>query len=312
MTQEERTNIKVGITVLVAIAVLLAGIGWAKHWYFGAPEQTVRATFPTAAGLERGDPVTVNGVKLGSVQEIELRRSDVVVTMAFPEPIDVRSDATASLAMLELVGGKKIELHPGNSPALLAKNAIIPGSNAGDIGTIVAMITSLSNTLTSITGRADTLFGSMNGILAGDTLKEKLNRTLSAAQGTLADVDRAAAHASTLFSEDGPMLGRTLEAADSALRVLSSTVGENRAGLRVFIDSGIRAVADARRSLARLDTMISGGAEHKTFLYRLTRDESFAMRLDSALESLTKLSEQIRLQGIDANVRFFQSSKPAK
>ncbi|MFI5201657.1 MAG: MlaD family protein [Candidatus Kapaibacterium sp.] len=312
MTKEERTDIRVGVTVLIGIALLLAGIAWAKHWHIGAPEETHRAVFPTAAGLELGDPVDVNGVKLGTVKEIQLQPEDVIVTMEFPSHVDFRSDAAASIYMLELMGGKKIEIRPGTSPEPLAATAIIPGNNWGDIGSLVAMVTSLSTVLTSITGKTDTLFTSLNGMLQGDTLKTKLNRTLDKASGALSNVDLAATRAAALLSEDGPAIGQVLHQADSALTVLSTMERENRVGLRVFIDSGGRAIADARRSLARLDSLLAGGMQHNTLLYRLTKDEGFATRVDSALESLTKLSEQLRLQGLDANIRFWNSSKPVK
>ncbi len=312
MTKEERTDIRVGVTVLIGIAMLLAGIAWAKHWHIGAKEETHRAIFPSAAGLERGDPVDVNGIKLGTVQAIKLQRTDVIVTMAFPNHVDLRSDATATIAMLELVGGKKIELKPGVAPSPFPANGIIPGTNAGDISSIVAMITSLSSTLTSITGKTDTLFTSLDDILRGDTLKARINQTLDNANGALSHVDIAATRASSLLSKNGPVIGAMLTEADSAMTAFSSIERENRVGLRVFIDSGGRAVADARRSLARIDSLLTGSMRKNTLLYRLTQDDRFAARVDSALESLTKLSEQIRLQGVDANVRFWNSSKPVK
>ena len=298
--------------MLVGIVLLLAGIAWAKHWHIGAPEETHRAIFPSASGLELGDPVDVNGVQLGTVRNIELQPADVIVTMAFPSHVDLRSNATASIFMLELMGGKKIEIRPGTSREPLAANAIISGNNWGDIGSLVAMVTSLSTVLTSITGKTDTLFTSLNGMLQGDTLKTKLNRTLDEASGALSHVDMAATRAAALLSADGPAIGQTLAEADSALTVLSTMARENRVGLRVFIDSGGRAVADARRSLGRLDSLLAGGMRNKTLLYRLTQDDGFAIRVDSALESITKLSEQLRKQGLDANIRFWNSSKPAK
>jgi hypothetical protein len=87
----------------------------------------------------------------------------------------------------------------------------------------------------------------------------------------------------------------------------------------MFIDSSARAVSEARNSLtratsvaARLDSLLLAGSKENTLLYRLVRDEHFGARLDSAILSLTRLSEQIRLQGVDANVRFFNSSTPGK
>ena len=309
MTKEEKTDIRVGATVLIAIALLLFGIGWAKQWHPGAEKETVRAVFPTAAGLEPGDPVMVNGVKHGTVHDLLVRQADVVVTLDLDTHVGLRRDANASIAMLELMGGKKVELRPGSSPDPLPPGSLIPGGYSGDISSMVAMVTSLSSTLESIVGKTDTLFTSLNNVLNGDGFKDKLNNTLDAAQSTLGDVDVAAKRASSAISQNGPELARTLEAADSAMRYVSAALAENRAGIRVFIDSGARAVADARLSLRRLDSLLVSSGKQSSLLYRLTRDESFGSRVDSALESLTKLAEQIRLQGIDANVRFFSSSK---
>ena len=310
MTKEEKTDIRVGATVLLAIAILLFGIAWAKQWQPGAKNLTVRAVFPTAGGLEPGDPVMVNGVKHGTVKDLQVRQSDVIVTLSLDQRIDLRRDATASIAMLELMSGKKVELHPGSLPESLPPGALIPGIYSGDISSMVAMLTSLSSTLESVIGKTDTLFTSLNGVMSGNGLRDKLNGTLDAAEVTFGRVDAAANRASALLDENGPALARTLRSADSAMRYLSSALTENRAGIRVFIDSGGRAIEDARLSLRRLDSMLSNGGKENSLLYRLTRDQGFAARVDSALESLMKLSEQIRLQGIDANIRFFNSSKP--
>jgi phospholipid/cholesterol/gamma-HCH transport system substrate-binding protein len=315
VTNEERTDIKVGLTVLVGIALLLAGIGWAKGWNTSNHEEKHRAVFTDVGGLKLGDPVTINGVERGTVREIDARDSDVarhsgvLVTMVFPEHVDLRSDASASISMLELMSGKKIELKAGISPQPLDSNAIIPGKFAGDIGSMVAMITSLSGSIESITGKADTLFASLNNLMQGDSLKTKLDRTLDKASGALTHVDDAATRASALLAENGAAITRTINEADSALRTLSAIAGENRAGLRVLIDSGGRAIADARAAMARIDSLLASADRKNTLLYRLTKDEGFAMRLDSTVTSILKLSESLRLQGLDANIRFWSSSK---
>ncbi len=309
MTKEEKTDIKVGVTVLLGTAVLLFGIGWAKSWTLGAKEQTARAIFATAGGLQPGDPVTVNGVKWGTVQDIKLEQADVIVTMAFTKHVDLRRDATASIAMLELI--------PGHASTPLPDSALIPGIYSGDISSLVAMLTMLSGTLGELTGKADTLFTSLNSLLQGDTMKSKIGRTLDAANATLAKLGITADHANTMLVEDGPGLKRTIEQADAATRDLSQALAENRPGIRMFIDSGGRAVAEGRAMLAKanalamkLDSMIAGGGKQGTLFYKLMKDPDFSTRIDNLATSVTKLAEQLRLQGLDANIRFWNSTKP--
>jgi phospholipid/cholesterol/gamma-HCH transport system substrate-binding protein len=312
VTNEERTDIKVGITVLAGIALLLFGIGWAKGWNTAGHEIRYQAAFQNAGGLELGDPVTLKGVKRGIVRKVEARQSDVLVTMGFSEKLDLHEDASASISMLELMTGKKVELHPGTSPKPLPPNAIIPGVFAGDISSLVEMVTSLSGSLESISKKADTMFTSINGIMDNDSLKHKINRTLDEASTTMRDINGTANRASTFMDQNGPLLAQTLTEGDSTLQILNSIARENRAGLRVLVDSGGQAVADARHSLARLDSMLASSERKNSLLYKLVHDDGFAVRLDSVVISLTKLSEQLRLQGLDANIRFWNSSKPVK
>jgi phospholipid/cholesterol/gamma-HCH transport system substrate-binding protein len=315
--QERRSNIKVGLTVIAALVLLLLGIAWAKGWGFRGGAFTAKVVFATTGGLEVGDPVTINGVKKGSVEEIELLSNDVLVTLAFRSKIDLRKDARASITMLELMGGKKVDLLTGSSREKLPSGAAIPGFFAGDISSVIASVNSLAATMGSISADADTLFTSLNGLLTPDT-RQDLKLAIRDARSTLGSIQSAAVRLNSLAATNGPLLNSTLTATGHAVAAFSDVVGENRVGIRTFIDSTNQAVSEARVSLARatavaarLDSLFAGNSKN-ALLSRLLRDDNFAARLDSALTSLTKLSEQIRLQGVDANIRFFNSSSPAK
>ncbi|MDP4198416.1 MAG: MlaD family protein [Bacteroidota bacterium] len=312
MTKEERTDIKVGATVLVAIALLLFGILWAKGWHFGPNEVVVRAIFPTAGGIEKGDPVMVSGIKRGLVREVLLRDTGVMVTMGFDPPVDLRRDASAKISMLELMSGKKVEIDPGVASERLPAGAIMYGVYSGDVSTLVAMVNSLSATLQSVTVKADTLFTSLNSVFRGDSMKTQLS-------AVLVSVDQAAKRATAMLAENGTAIRHTFSQADTVTRDLSAMLSENRAGLKTLIDTGSMAVGEARTALirasnlaVRFDSLLASANKPNTMLYRLTKDEQFATRLDSTVSSLLKLMEQLRLQGLDANIRFFNSAKPGK
>jgi phospholipid/cholesterol/gamma-HCH transport system substrate-binding protein len=309
VTNEQRTDVKVGITVFAAISLLLFGILWAKHVTFGPADQIVKAHFISAGGLETGSPVLVNGVRRGSVSTVELANDGVIVSMAMDKPVDLRRDASATITMLELMGGKKVEINPGLASGHLAANAVLPGLNSGDIGTIVATITALSGTLESITGKTDTLFASMNSLLSGDTLKRQLSVTLST-------LTRTANQASSLIAQNGPAIKKTFEQSEIATRELAGSLQENRTGIKTLVDSGGAAVRDARQAMLRInqlsmrfDSLLSGATQEHTMFYALMKDKEFSGRIDSAFNSLFRLTEQMRKEGIDANIRFFSSTK---
>ena len=183
----------------------------------------------------------MSGLKRGTVKTVAASGTGAIVSMKLDEPADLRADATASISMLELMSGKKVEIWPGISQDRLPQGAMLHGTYSGDISTLVALLTSLSGTFSSISGQADTLLTSLNAIIHDDSLKSKFNKTITLADGTLTDVDAAASRAAKLLSENGPAITKTLADADSALHTLSSDHWENRAGIRVLIDSGGRA-----------------------------------------------------------------------
>lgn len=312
MTKEKKTDVKVGITVFIGVSLLLFGILWAKGLHLKPSAQVIKASFTNVGGLETGSPVHVNGVRRGTVSAVDLRNGGVIVTMEMDQAIDLRKDASATITMLELMGGKKVDITPGLRPEQWADGAPLPGLNAGDVGTLVAMVTSLSTTLESITGKADTLFASLNSMLVGDTLKRQLSQTLTS-------VTRTADQASTLLAQNGPSIRKTFEQSEVLTRELTGTLQENRAGLHTLVDSGGGAIREARVAMGRinlltmrLDSLLTSSMADNTMLHTLMKDKEFSGRIDSAFNSLYKLTEQMRLQGIDANIRFFNGTKPTK
>ena len=72
MKDQSKTEIKVGIMVIVGTLVFLWIIGWAKNFSISTSEKFLEVKFPTVAGLEADDPVTVNGVRKGTVQDFKI------------------------------------------------------------------------------------------------------------------------------------------------------------------------------------------------------------------------------------------------
>ena len=60
-----RTEIQVGVTVLVAIAILITGVAWLKDYTLQRETRVYNVTFPQAGGLSASDEVQVNGIRKG-------------------------------------------------------------------------------------------------------------------------------------------------------------------------------------------------------------------------------------------------------
>jgi len=67
-----RAAIQVGITGLLALVMLLAGIAWIKEYRLGQKKKILVARFEEVGNLSEGDPVSVRGVRKGVVREVRL------------------------------------------------------------------------------------------------------------------------------------------------------------------------------------------------------------------------------------------------
>ena len=81
---------------------------------------TVKSQFHFTAGVKKHAPVRLSGVDVGEVRAINLLYGDetlIEVVMRLNEGVKLRTDATAYVTTLGLMGEKYIELKPGTSAA---------------------------------------------------------------------------------------------------------------------------------------------------------------------------------------------------
>lgn len=316
MRSETNTDLKVGLTVLVGLALLLFGIGWAKSWHLGGVRQELHAKFPTAGGIGKGDPVFIRGIEHGKVSSIYSApyKDSVDITIDIDQPsVILHKDATATIMMLELMGGKKIEINEGITAEKfdLAKDTL-RGYFTGDISSLVAMLSSLSGSLPAIIHNVDTVLRNLTDFFDNGKFKNKAYSAIDRADQTLKDLQN-------VLMENRASLKRTIDQADVLTRELNSTIVSLRPGaqalvdsMRVFLRGAGRTLSGADSLLGSLNEMLAASKDKKSLLYRLANDTELANRFDSLLISGHKLVEQIRFQGVDANIRFFNSVKPIK
>ena len=64
-TSRGRQEIQVGLVVIVALAVLVAGLLYLQEIRLGGESLTIRVHLSSVGGLGAGDPVHVRGIPLG-------------------------------------------------------------------------------------------------------------------------------------------------------------------------------------------------------------------------------------------------------
>src|SRR4030042_2856854 len=113
MDKEKKQELWVGVTVFLAMLVLVLGIVWGKGASVLSNRRMYKARFETVLGLEGGDPVMIRGTRQGQVKKINLTARDVEVDFWIYENTPVYSDALCAVESEELMGGKQLSIEPG-------------------------------------------------------------------------------------------------------------------------------------------------------------------------------------------------------
>ncbi|MDD5680726.1 MAG: MlaD family protein [Candidatus Omnitrophica bacterium] len=124
-------EMKVGILVVVSIAVLLGLLYKTGSLDFKREGYTIKATFSIVAGVQRNAPVRLAGVEIGKVEDIKLSYekgiTDVIVSLWLDNNAKLKTDSKAIITALGLMGEKYIEVTAGSedAPYLAAGGTIL-------------------------------------------------------------------------------------------------------------------------------------------------------------------------------------------
>lgn len=179
MRNERKTEIRVGLTVLVGILVFIWILGWAKNFSIRSNEHVIKVRFANVSGLEIGDQVTVNGMRKGYVKEMIVEPNNVLVELSIENDVQLKEDASFAISMLDLMGGKKVEVFPGTSSRVYDNNKISEGKFYADIPSVMSLFGSVQDDLVTVLRDVKISLHSMNNYLTDDKLNADVKKSLS-------------------------------------------------------------------------------------------------------------------------------------
>ncbi len=304
-------EVKVGVVFFFGLLILLLGIYFGKGFKYTPDSELLKIIFPNSGGLQVGEPVVVNGVKRGSVMKVTNYDSKVMVFVKLDNYKDLRKDATAKILLLEITGGKKVEIFPGNSSEPFdIKNNILIGATPPDLSTLVASIGEVSGDLINLVKRLDTLTYSANKFLSDDKILDNIKTTLSNTteitnslkivildnqiklQNIVNNLNTISSDIKTLMINNNDKLNNIINNADITL--------ENTKNLSNKLENTLL-MADSL--IVNINTLITDIKNSNGVASKLIYDKKFSEQLDSTFKELIFLVNLIKEHGVNVNLR---------
>jgi ABC-type transporter Mla subunit MlaD len=132
-----QNEVKVGVIVLIGLALLVGLLLKAIRWQPSSNAQEIRIHFDNVGGLLKSAPVSMHGMEIGKVKEIELMGDWVQVTANIDKSIEIRDGYRILIDIVGIVGEKYIEITNGPINNGVARDDPLIGISPPSIGNLL-------------------------------------------------------------------------------------------------------------------------------------------------------------------------------
>lgn len=307
MNAQRKTEIKVGITAMAGIVLLIWIIGWAKNISFIEKNTSYKIEFDNVSGLEIGDNVTINGVRKGSVESITVTGPTVLVEVAISKEVQIPEDSKYYVTMLDLMGGKKVEIRPGKSSKFINPDEIQQGEFQYDVAEVMSFVGRAGEGIPAMLSKIDTALTAINSYLQDKEIKGDVKSGLKNLVALATDFR-------SLIREQRGQIDHLLTNsikltanADSLTTTASAFIKENQDSIATSIKNLNKLLVQSDALIKKFDGIIDETTSQKNNLGKLLYDETTFDELKSTLkeakELLLLVKKQLKNEGINVKAK---------
>ena len=256
LRSHRRTELQVGILMILAFLGLVVGIFWISGARFGGNELTLYVKAGDAGSVAEGATVTLHGVPVGAVDQVRLVRGGVVLRLETSPGGSLPSDTRAAIESAGFLGQVGVSLRPGD-----AATDLVDGDTIAAVATtgLTQLADQLGGQATDVLDRtqrmlSDSVIASVQSGAEGfaGTMTE-LNTMLERQSATLEQLIQhlESATASLDQAADGPELERTVQNLDS-LTMRLAAASEQFDSTSKSLDSILRKIDEGQGSMGKL------------------------------------------------------------
>lgn len=289
MKENKKTEIKVGATVFFAIIIFAIIYGWSKNYSLNSESHNLFVNFPTVAGLEIGDLVSVNGVRKGLIKSIKSGSNSALVELKFNEEVDLRKDATFSIMMLDLMGGKKVEISSGTSSLKLDYSQIQNGKFSGDISTAMAALSSVEGDLFELISELKKSLFNVNKLFDDKNFISNVNSSIT-------NLEKLSNNLNSIIVENKDALNSSIKNLESLTEKTNLFFNENNETIKSSFTNLDSTLVLAENLLVKLNSLSDQIVNKENNIGKLVYDEKLIIDLKESFKQIKELTSTINKQ----------------
>lgn len=293
-------EIKAGLIALLAIVGFVILFQFMKGKSLFTTDNTFFAKFDNVEGLAASNPLSINGLKVGQVDQIiPITDPDgkihFVVKVTVDDAFEFSKKSTIEIFEPGLMSGKEMRINLAYGQPYAKDGDTLQGSfKLSMMNNISSQVGPVKDQLQVVLKRVDSLTNNANQILNDDNKAEiralllNLNRTVAAFEGTSRQTN-------ALLANSDPRIQKMLDNAN--LATISAKTAIDKYG-KVADDVDVQQLNNTIDKLSltadKLNGVISGIQNGEGSLGKLTKDEQLYNNLNKASDNLNQLMEDLK------------------
>ena len=302
MKDQRKTELKVGIAVIVGIILFIWILTWAKTFSISATDKTLHVKFNNVSGLEIGDEVAINGVKKGFVDDLKIEQDQVIVKLSIESDAPVKKDAVFRIAMLDLMGGKKVEIYPGLSEENIDYSKIHTGTYTADIATVMSMVGGLQDDFNSSVKDIKITLNALNNYLTDKSLNDNIKSSVN-------NLSEASKKLNLMMDENRDNLKKLLSNSVELTEEAKTFLTKNKDDLNSSFQDMKKLLAETNSLISKVNEFADEIRTKQNNLGKLFYDDELYDNLTKSITKLNELSqlilEQLKGDGFKVDAHIF-------
>ncbi len=304
------TEIKVGAILFFGLLILIAGIILGKGINITSRTAEIKFLFPNSGGIKVSDPISINGVAQGSVKSITNLNDSVLIIGSVDDIRLLKEDAKAQIMILEITGGKKIEIYPGHSSKPFNSNRIIYGSTPPDLAELVAIFGNASSQLLGIISKLDTSITALNSLIVDSNFTQNLKSISFKANELITELN-------SFTKENSSDISAIINSLNTITKDLNKFISTNNQKFEQIVENLNEISNDAKPMISKTNSLLSDLTKLTNDLQGITQeisngdgtlskliyDKELAQSFDNTIVKLDSLMKVIMQYGVNVNVR---------
>lgn len=163
-------ELRVGVFVLVGLIIIAVAIFYVTGPSSWGAKYTLKTYLPEVADLQKGAPVTLDGVPVGNVSDMKINSStsnkqdSIEIEMSIGKEYQnlIRTSSNASLLTSGLLGNRYVTITRGYSGNVIPDGGIVPGIAGNDLTQMVANGVQLESKMDALMTQVNDVFGAIH------------------------------------------------------------------------------------------------------------------------------------------------------